>query len=87
MGKESSVSLSLGASGWRRAAEKGDSPGKDIQFEEENSHWLIKGVRTNHQSWRTGQQARDMMGETMVKRQLGFEQGLELYGVLVEETR
>lgn len=26
------------------------------------------------------------MGETMVKRQLGFKQGLELYGVLVEDT-
>lgn len=34
------MSLSLGASGWRRAAEKGNSPGKDIQFEEGNSHLL-----------------------------------------------
>lgn len=81
------MSLRLGASGWRRAAEKGDSPSKDIQFEEENSHLLSKEVRRNHQSWRTEQQARNMMGETMVKRQLGFKQGLESYGVLVEETR
>lgn len=38
--KRSRVSLSLGASGWRRVADKGGSPGKDIQFEEENSHLL-----------------------------------------------
>lgn len=34
------MSVSLGVSGWRRAAEKGDSPGKDIQLEAENSHLL-----------------------------------------------
>lgn len=38
--KRSSMNLRLGASGWRRAAEKGGSLGKDIQLEEENSHLL-----------------------------------------------
>lgn len=32
--------LRLGASSWRRAAGKGGSLGKDIQFEEENSRLL-----------------------------------------------